>query len=215
MREQDERSESVRHSESAQSDEPTVESETAVPSEHSQQESPSATGDQSGADVERGAAVSGEPGPGEDERESREKVTEPGGDLEQRTPSSEAAEPGEGERAEKDRQTGVTLSESPTAIGAAGESSPEQHAPLFSGEEAELFRERWANVQAGFVDQPRQMVEQADDLVGDLMQQLTAGFSEQRSKLEEHWSEGEDVSTEDLRVTLTRYRSFFNRLLSA
>ena len=59
------------------------------------------------------------------------------------------------------------------------------------------------------------MVEQADDLVGDLMQQLTTGFTERRSKLEEQWSEGDQASTEDLRVALTRYRSFFNRLLSA
>jgi hypothetical protein len=86
---------------------------------------------------------------------------------------------------------------------------------LFTGEEAEHFRERWADVQAGFVDQPRQMVEQADALFSDLMQQLTAGFTQRRSQLEEQWSEGDQVSTEELRVALTRYRSFFNRLLSA
>jgi hypothetical protein len=69
-------------------------------------------------------------------------------------------------------------------------------------------------LQPSFVDQPRQTVEEADNLVGDLLQQLTAGFSEKRSHLEAQWEQGDEVSTEDLRVALTRYRSFFNRLLS-
>jgi hypothetical protein len=53
-------------------------------------------------------------------------------------------------------------------------------------------------------------------LVAELMQELASGFSETRSRLEAQWdNEGDDASTEDLRVALTRYRSFFNRLLSA
>jgi hypothetical protein len=91
----------------------------------------------------------------------------------------------------------------------------DDQAPLLPGEEAERFRRRWEDLQAGFVDQPRQMVEEANELVGELMQQLTAGFGDQRSSLEAQWDRGEDVSTEDLRIALTRYRSFFNRLLSA
>jgi hypothetical protein len=91
----------------------------------------------------------------------------------------------------------------------------EERAPLLGSSDAEDFRQRWENLQAGFVDEPRQMVEQADELVGELMQQLSAGFADKRNKLEEHWEKGDDVSTEDLRVALTRYRSFFNRLLSA
>jgi hypothetical protein len=91
----------------------------------------------------------------------------------------------------------------------------EERAPLLAGKDAESFRQRWENLQTGFVDQPREMVEQADDLVGELMEQLSAGFSEKRSNLEAQWEKGDDVSTEDLRVALTRYRSFFNRLLSA
>jgi len=91
----------------------------------------------------------------------------------------------------------------------------DQRAPLLPGDEAERFRRRWEDLQTGFVDQPRQVVEEANELVGELMQQLSAGFSEERSSLESQWDSGEDVSTEDLRVALTRYRSFFNRLLSA
>jgi hypothetical protein len=76
-------------------------------------------------------------------------------------------------------------------------------------------RSRWEEIQAGFVDRPRESVEQADALVEELLQRLTAGFTQQRSRLEAQWEGGEEVSTEQLRVALTRYRSFFNRLLAA
>ena len=89
-------------------------------------------------------------------------------------------------------------------------------APLLPEGRSDRFEQRWHDIQAGFVDEPRQAVEQADTLVAELMRELAAGFSETRSKLEAQWdNEGDDVSTEDLRVALTRYRSFFNRLLSA
>jgi carbon monoxide dehydrogenase subunit G len=91
----------------------------------------------------------------------------------------------------------------------------DERAPLFEAADTEQLRERWQVLQIGFVDDPRQMVSKADDLVGELMQRLTDGFGERRSALEEQWDKGDDVSTEDLRVVLTRYRSFFNRLLSA
>ncbi len=87
--------------------------------------------------------------------------------------------------------------------------------PLLPGTESERFTGRWQEIQSSFVDQPRESVEQADALVADLMQRLAAGFSEERSRLEGQWDRGDDVSTEDLRVALTRYRSFFGRLLSA
>jgi hypothetical protein len=67
----------------------------------------------------------------------------------------------------------------------------------------------------GFVDRPRESVEQADQLVADLMQRLAAQFSEERAELEGQWERDDDVSTGDLRAALTRYRSFFERLLSA
>jgi hypothetical protein len=66
-----------------------------------------------------------------------------------------------------------------------------------------------------FVDDPRDAVENADALVAELMQRLADGFARERERLEGQWSRGEDVSTEDLRVVLQRYRSFFRRLLSA
>ncbi|MBD0328754.1 MAG: hypothetical protein ICV64_01420 [Thermoleophilia bacterium] len=87
--------------------------------------------------------------------------------------------------------------------------------PLLGGDDAARFRERWEAIQVGFVDEPRTSVEQADTLVAELMQRLAETFAEEREELEGQWSRGEDVSTEDLRIALQRYRSFFERLLSA
>jgi hypothetical protein len=87
--------------------------------------------------------------------------------------------------------------------------------PLLPDQETSKFEQRWEEIQTTFVDEPRQAVERADMLVADLMQRIAASFSDTRSELEGQWDRGDDVSTEDLRVALTRYRSFFNRLLSA
>jgi DNA-binding ferritin-like protein len=73
---------------------------------------------------------------------------------------------------------------------------------------------RWQEIQASFVDKPRDSVEHADTLVAELMQRLATSFSQARERLEQQWDNGDDVSTEDLRLALTRYRSFFDRLLS-
>jgi hypothetical protein len=77
------------------------------------------------------------------------------------------------------------------------------------------FQGRWENLQTAFVDEPRQTVEQADQLVAEVMQRLAEGFAAERERLEQQWGRGEDISTEDLRITLQRYRAFFQRLLSA
>jgi hypothetical protein len=94
-------------------------------------------------------------------------------------------------------------------------SSVSDEAPLLPTDQTDRFTARWQEIQAGFVDQPRASVEHADALVADLMQRLAASFSNERERLEQQWDRGDDVTTEDLRVTLTRYRSFFDRLLSA
>ena len=76
------------------------------------------------------------------------------------------------------------------------------------------LRNRWNDVQTAFVDEPRRAVEQADGLVASAMKRLAEVFAEERSKLEKQWDRGDNVSTEDLRVALQRYRAFFHRLLS-
>jgi hypothetical protein len=85
--------------------------------------------------------------------------------------------------------------------------------PLFSDSERGDFRSHWSKVQTGFVDEPRRTVEDADKLVPSVMQRLTEDFANERSGLEKQWDRGDNVSTEDLRVAVQRYRSFFDRLL--
>ena len=94
-----------------------------------------------------------------------------------------------------------------------GEMSPRPTA-LFPEEDTDSLRSRWRDVQAGFVDQPRKAVEEADSLVAGAMQRLAEMFAAERSSLESQWDRGDDVSTEELRLALTRYRSFFDRLLA-
>jgi hypothetical protein len=95
-----------------------------------------------------------------------------------------------------------------------GQHSAADAIPLFPADEATSFRARWVEAQTSFVDEPRHAVEQADGLVAEMMQRLASVFADERSKLEQQWSRGDDISTEDLRLALQRYRSFFDRLLS-
>jgi hypothetical protein len=85
--------------------------------------------------------------------------------------------------------------------------------PLFSEPEMGDFRSHWSKLQTGFVDGPRRTVEDADKLVAAVMQRLAEGFANERSDLEKQWGRGDNVSTEELRIALQRYRSFFDRLL--
>lgn len=87
-------------------------------------------------------------------------------------------------------------------------------APLFPENEAGELRRRWDSVQASFVDEPRRAVEQADELVANAMKRLAETFANERAALESQWDRGDSVSTEDLRLALQRYRSFFGRLLA-
>ncbi len=87
--------------------------------------------------------------------------------------------------------------------------------PLFNEGEVNDFRSRWGGVQTEFVDDPRRAVQEADQLVTSVMQRLADGFAKERASLEKQWDSGDNVSTEDLRIALQRYRGFFGRLLNA
>ena len=103
-------------------------------------------------------------------------------------------------------------------IGRSGEAvatEPGQAAtPLFDEGESQKFRADWLAIQTQFVDDPRNAVKQADELVAATMKRLAEVFAGERDNLEKEWDRGEDVSTEDLRIALQRYRAFFDRLLS-
>jgi hypothetical protein len=103
---------------------------------------------------------------------------------------------------------------SPASAAGTSDRAPGANAPLLPADVTSTFQERWEEVQTRFVDEPRGAVEDADGLVANLMQQLAEGFAQERERLEAQWGRGEDISTEDLRVALQRYRSFFQRLLA-
>jgi hypothetical protein len=96
----------------------------------------------------------------------------------------------------------------------AGQGAGESDA-LLPRDENTSFQRRWEEIQTGFVDEPRRTVEEADELVALVMKRLAEGFAAERERLEQQWGRGEDISTEDLRIALQRYRDFFQRLLSA
>ena len=87
-------------------------------------------------------------------------------------------------------------------------------AQLFVDQDLTGYRTRWSAIQTGFVDEPRRAVEEADALVNELMTRLTQTFADERRTLEAQWGQSDKVSTEDLRIAMRRYRSFFERLLS-
>ncbi len=115
------------------------------------------------------------------------------------------------EAARADRNDGPILlpASSPTASPAARASGP-----LFPEDELHNFRARWDSVQTSFVDEPREAVERADSLVANVVKRIAEQFSDERTRLEDQWAKGDNVSTEDLRQALKRYHSFFDRLLS-
>ena len=86
--------------------------------------------------------------------------------------------------------------------------------PLLPKDMAQDLQSRWDRIQTGFVDEPRVAVQQADELVTQAIKSLAENFATSRNRLEEQWNRGSDASTEDLRLALKQYRTFFHRLLS-
>jgi len=87
-------------------------------------------------------------------------------------------------------------------------------APLFTQHAATDFRSRWDVVQRSFVDDPRDAVRAGDELVAQVIKSLAETFADQRSDLESSHDKEGTPTTENLRLALRRYRSFFERLLS-
>ena len=143
-------------------------------------------------------------------------MNEPRGKEQEQIPEEDSS----GRLTTKDMATGVAAKrvrdEPGESVRAAQteQSSGETASPLFDSSETETFRSQWHSIQTQFVDEPRKSVEQADELVAVAMKRLAEIFAAERENLEREWDRGEDVSTEDLRIALQRYRSFFDRLLS-
>ena len=111
------------------------------------------------------------------------------------------------------RAAAAPTDDAPTTAAGDRSTTAEANEALLDAEEGTRFERRWHQVQVAFVDEPRAAVEQADELVAELMRHLAETFADERGRLESAWSAGENVDTEALRVALTRYRSFFHRLL--
>ena len=136
-------------------------------------------------------------------------------------PPSDGPSPATSTTASRPRQDEPALDEPPIAERPQAANVPptaeaEQSADelLFTADNLSMLRSRWDDVQTAFVDDPTKCVQEADALVAEVVEQLTAGFSDARSRLESQWARGEDVSTEHLRLALRRYREFFERLLA-
>lgn len=114
--------------------------------------------------------------------------------------------------------TGVTAGATPpdtTPAGAPRSTATDGNGhALFGKEQQRRFRSRWDDVQSSFIDEPREAVAEADALVREATDALHSIFERDRRQLEGAWDRGDEVSTEDLRVTLQRYRSFFERVLT-
>jgi len=124
---------------------------------------------------------------------------------------------GDSRAAEADRDlrpadTGAVATTADTGTTGTTGADPADNAPLLP--DSDDFQTRWEAIQVRFVDEPRGAVEDADALVANVMQRLAEGFAQERERLEGQWGRGEDISTEDLRVALQRYRSFCQRLLA-
>ena len=130
--------------------------------------------------------------------------------------ANEPSSVAEGSRGDIERENNHPIGNGqPLSLRNGDDAAPGDASQLFSDFDIDDLRARWSNVQAGFVDSPRHSVQQADELVAAVMQRLADGFAEERSLLERQWDRGDNVSTEDLRVALQRYRAFFGRLLNA
>jgi hypothetical protein len=165
--------------------------------------STSTAGDSSTARLESSSAETESTAPSAppDETESPSSET-----MTTETPPEQGEPP---EQSTGEAESPTTETESPTT---ETESSTDDS--LFARDDLSGLRSRWDEVQAAFVDDPKECVQKADALVAEVVEQLTTGFSEARSRLEAQWARGEEASTEVLRVALTRYRDFFQRLLS-
>jgi hypothetical protein len=117
-------------------------------------------------------------------------------------------------RSEKPMGMAELAQSADTGVTEADGKKASERGPLFADSEFGTFHQQWQDTQTEFVDDPRSAVRHADELVASVMKRLAEVFATERERLEHDWDRGENVSTEDLRQVLRRYRSFFDRLLS-
>ncbi len=121
------------------------------------------------------------------------------------------------EQHEQQAQADTNAETSPDAEADTGTEADTETDPdrprIISQDGAIAFRRRWEDIELSFVDEPRDSVRHADELVEGVVREITEVFGRERQHLEGQWDRGDQVSTEDLRIALQRYRAFFERLL--
>jgi len=192
---------------------PTADDDSAARQEYSSPETAPATAQhrQSAAAEPSSATMRTEPPTADDDSAARQEYSSAG--MEPATArtrqSAAAAEP-----SSATVRTDPPAAQTEPSGTETGMSTDQSRTNSLFADDTSGFRSRWDDVQAAFVDDPKECVQKADTLVAEVVEQLTYGFSEARSRLEAQWSRGEEASTEDLRLALKRYREFFQRLLS-
>jgi len=156
--------------------------------------------------------------PGQERTDFREPGTGDDRDADQNLSTADLASAGRHDADDTTTPAGSggdveTPAESGGDIETPAESGGDVETPaLIDQEKVTGFRDRWQSVQTGFVDDPKQAVRQADELVAGVISALATTFAEHKSELESQWQQGEPA-TEELRIALRRYRSFFDQLL--
>jgi hypothetical protein len=103
----------------------------------------------------------------------------------------------------------------PTGPSGPGESTPfSAHTGLLPDEDLGSYQQRWDELQVRFIDEPRQSVRQADDLVVEVTRKIAERFTYARDDFEQRWEGGNEPTTEELRQALQGYRNFFQRLVT-
>jgi hypothetical protein len=142
----------------------------------------------------------------EAEREVAEAETDQAGreaaEREAAEAAADAAEPGAAEAQATEEPAAAQ-----PATAAAAAAQPDA---LLASLDAEGARNRFLDIQAGFVDEPHQAVEEAGRFVDELVQRVTEALQGHRAQLQ---TPADDASTEDLRLALRSYRQFVDRLL--
>lgn len=134
--------------------------------------------------------------------------------ADQNTPTADTTNRAPGTTSGAAVQTSESVRDTTSARDTQATDIRDDDAGFLPAERMSALRERWNDVQAGFVDDPRSAVQNAQQLVGEIVSELTEMFTRERSTLEGQWSSGGQADTEALRIALQRYRSFFNRLLA-
>lgn len=153
------------------------------------------------------------------ENENRERhlsTADIAGSAEHREEKRLKAEQGAEQKSDTIIPLGQRMSTPDSATGGTvpGGNGHNEPITLFAPEAVQDYRSRWTSLQTSFVDEPRRAVQQADELVAEVIKNLASTFSDERGKLEGQWDQGDKVSTEDLRLVLRRYRAFFDRFLT-